>query len=93
MTRVAVLQMCSTPDQAENLRDARTLLKQAGEQGALMGFLPENFSFMGHKERDRLDVAETDGDGPVQQWLAEQAATLGMWIVAGTVPLKNDAGL
>jgi nitrilase len=93
MTRVAVLQMCSTPDQAENLCDARTLLKQAGEQGALMGFLPENFSFMGHKERDRLDVAETDGDGPVQQWLAEQAATLGMWIVAGTVPLKNDAGL
>ena len=93
MTRVAVLQMCSTPDQSENLRDAQLLLRQAREQGALMAFLPENFSFMGYKERDRLEVAEEDGDGPVQQWLAEQAISLGMWIVAGTLPLKNDDGL
>lgn len=93
MTRVAVLQMCSTPDLSENLRDAQLLLQQAREQGALMSFLPENFAYMGYKERDRLEVAETDGDGPVQQWLAEQAMALGMWVVAGTVPLKNDAGL
>lgn len=93
MTRVAVLQMCSTPDQSKNLNDAQSLLRQAREQGALVGFLPENFSYMGYKERDRVEVAEVDGDGPVQQWLADQAMSLGMWIVAGTVPLRNDDGL
>ena len=93
MTRVAVLQMCSTPDVQENLRDALGLLSEARERGAVMGFLPENFSFMGYKEQDRIEVAETDGDGPVQQWLAEQSRALGMWIVAGTIPLKQDAGL
>lgn len=93
MTCVAVLQMCSTPDVQENLRDALGLLREARERGAAMCFLPENFSFMGYKEQDRLAVAETDGDGPVQQWLAEQSRTLGMWIVAGTLPLKQPEGL
>jgi predicted amidohydrolase len=93
MTRVAVLQMCSSPDQAQNLRDARVLLEQARQQGAVMSFLPENFSFMGFKEKDRLQMAESEGSGPVQQWLAEQSRALTMWIVAGTLPLKSDSGL
>ena len=93
MTRVAVFQMCSTPDVQENLRDALGLLREARERGAVMGFLPENFSFMGYKEQDRIKVAEDDGDGPVQQWLAEQSRALGMWIVAGTLPLRQDQGL
>jgi nitrilase len=85
--------MCSTPDVQQNLRDAGILLEQARERGALMAFLPENFSYMGHKEKDRLQVAETDAEGPVQQWLAEQSLGLGMWIVAGTLPLRNGDGL
>lgn len=93
MTCVAVLQMCSTPDVQENLRDALGLLREARERGAAMCFLPENFSFMGYKEQDRIGVAEADGDGPVQQWLAEQSRTLGMWIVAGTIPLQQPGGL
>ena len=93
MTCVAVIQMCSTPDVQENLRDALGLLREARERGAAMCFLPENFSFMGYKEQDRIAVAEADGDGPVQHWLAEQSRTLGMWIVAGTIPMQQPDGL
>jgi nitrilase len=49
--------------------------------------LPENFAFMGAKERYKLAVAEREGAGPIQDFLAVTARELGLWIVAGTVPL------
>jgi deaminated glutathione amidase len=50
--------------------------------------LPENFAFMGAHERDKLAVAEPDGRGPIQDFLAATARELKLWLVAGTVPLK-----
>ena len=53
--------------------------------------LPENFSFMGLRDADKRAVAETDGEGPVQAFLAEVARRLKLWIVAGTTPLRSGA--
>jgi nitrilase len=84
---VAALQMTSVADRERNLVTARRLLAQAREGGACLAVLPENFSFMGRSEAERRAVAETDGTGPVQAAIAASARELGLWIVAGTLPL------
>jgi deaminated glutathione amidase len=90
--KVAALQMTSGPDVAANLAATRALLEQARQSGAGIAVLPENFSFMGMKSSDKRSVAEPDGDGPVQQFLSQQARELSMWIVGGTTPLLIEPG-
>ena len=89
--RAAALQMNSGADVAANLAQARRLLEAARGEGAALAVLPENFAFMGARERDKLAVGEDEGRGPIQEFLARAARELGLWIVAGTVPLKADA--
>lgn len=84
---VAAIQMCSGDDVGANLDDAARLLRRAREGGARLAVLPENFAFLGRHERDKLAVAEADGAGPIQTFLAETAASEGLCIVAGTIPL------
>jgi deaminated glutathione amidase len=88
VTRVAAIQMVSAADVGRNLDDAERLLRAARADGASVAALPENFAFMGHAEADKFAVAEEDGGGPVQSRLAGLAAELGLWIVAGTIPLR-----
>lgn len=88
--RLAAVQMNSGADVAANLRAAGAALEQARAAGATLALLPENFAFMGAREGDKLAVAESDGRGPIQAFLAQAARRLGLWVVAGTVPLKTD---
>ena len=86
-TLVAALQMTSLDDVQANLATARRLLGEARARGACLAVLPENFSFMGRSEAARRAVVEQPGDGPVQSFLAETSFELGLWIVAGTLPI------
>jgi len=88
VTKIAVVQMTSVADVAENLSSAGEFLREARDLGAEMVFLPENFSYMGRQERDRLAVAEDPGTGMVQDWLAQQSRGLGVWLVGGTLPMR-----
>jgi deaminated glutathione amidase len=82
--------MTSGPDVSANLREAAALLEEAAGRGAQLAALPENFSFMGLSDADKRHIAEEDGSGPVQDFLAESARRLGIWIVGGTVPLRGS---
>ncbi|MBN3789801.1 carbon-nitrogen hydrolase family protein [Burkholderia sp. Ac-20353] len=86
--RVAALQMVSTPDVSRNLAEARRLIAEAAGEGAQLVLLPEYFCFMGHKDTDKLALAETYRDGPIQQFLADAARRHGIWVIGGTLPLK-----
>jgi nitrilase len=88
--RVAAVQMNSGDDVAANLAQARRLLTDAAADGAALVVLPENFAAMGADDAYRVPLAEADGAGPLQDFLAETAATLGVWIVGGTLPLVSD---
>jgi nitrilase len=88
MTRVAAIQMVSGPDVGRNLAAAAGLLRECRRCGAQVAALPENFAFMGAAEADKLAVAEEDGAGRIQAEIAGLARELGLWIVAGTVPLR-----
>lgn len=86
---VAALQMNSGASRAANLELAGALLAQAADAGARVAVLPENFSLMGVSDADRRAMAEPQGSGPVQDFLAAAAQRHHMWIVGGTTPLQS----
>jgi nitrilase len=90
MTTVAAIQMTSAADIAGNLAEAGRLLGEARARGSQVAVLPENFAFMGISESDKFAIAEVDDLGPIQEFVASTARELGMWIVAGTIPLRID---
>jgi len=86
--KVAALQMVSATSLAANLQAARALLEQAAQHGAELAVLPEYFCLMGREDTDKLAWRETFGSGgPVQDFLAQAARELGLWLVGGTLPL------
>ena len=87
MKRVAAIQMASGPNVGANLTEAARLISRAVDAGAELIVLPENFAIMGMCEEDKVKVRETYGQGPIQDFLAEQALQHHAWIVGGTVPL------
>lgn len=90
MGKVAAIQMTSSHVVAENLASAEALLREAKDAGALIACLPENFSFIGLKDADKLQVAEPDGNGQVQAFLSETAAKLNLWILGGTIVIRTN---
>jgi nitrilase len=86
--KVAALQMTSGADVEANLAQARALLEEAHAAGARLAVLPENFAFMGMRDADKLAVGETEGQGPIQDFLAATAKRLGLWVIAGTIPIR-----
>jgi predicted amidohydrolase len=88
MTKVASIQMISTADIDENLKSASDLIDQAAKQGAEFLLLPENFPFMGHEEHDKVAILEPFGQGPIQDFLAEQSQKHVIWLMGGTIPLQ-----
>jgi deaminated glutathione amidase len=86
--KLAALQTVSTPDLARNLDAADRLLAQAAAQGVRLAALPEYFCLMGRRDEDKLAIAEDDGAGPIQDFLAAQARRHGLWIIGGTLPIR-----
>jgi deaminated glutathione amidase len=89
MGTVAAIQMTSSHTVADNLAAAGELLREAKEAGADIACLPENFSFIGLRDADKLQVAEPDGDGVVQSFLSETAKKLNMWILGDTIVIRG----
>ena len=91
MGRVAAIQMTSSHIVADNLKVAGMLLHEAKELGADVACLPENFAFIGLRDRDKLQVAESDGEGAAQAFMSETARRLKMWILGGTIVIRSEA--
>jgi nitrilase len=86
---IAAIQMVSTPNVEQNLATALELMQQAKQQGAELIVLPEYWPMMGLRDTDKFAVAELDGSGPLQDFLAEQARLLSVTIIAGSIPLRS----
>jgi deaminated glutathione amidase len=91
MGKVAAIQMTSSHVVADNLAAAGDLLREAKGLGCDIACLPENFSFIGLRDADKLQVAEPDGAGPVQSFLSDTARKLKMWILGGTIVIRGDS--
>ena len=88
MSKIAAIQMASGPQVSANLNEAARLIANAAAAGASLIVLPENFAIMPMKDADRLAAMETDGEGPMQEFLANQARHHGVWLVGGTIPMR-----
>ena len=91
MGKVAAIQMTSSHVVADNLVAAGDLLREAKGLGCDIACLPENFSFIGLRDADKLQVAEPDGAGAVQTFLSDTARKLKMWILGGTIVIRGDS--
>src|ERR1700736_5520339 len=90
MASVAAMQRPSSHVVADNLATAGDLLREAKDLGCDIACLPENFSFIGLRDADKLQVAEPDREGPVQSFLSDTARKLNMWILGGTIVIRGD---
>ncbi len=81
--------MNSGADVSRNLELAGELLGAAAREGCCLAALPENFALMPERGRDKAELAERPGNGPIQEFLAATAEKLGLWIVAGSMPLVS----
>lgn len=89
----AAAQLTSTENLEANLAHCAELAKQAKAAGATLFALPENFAFLGLRERDKFGVAETideDEPGPILSALQAMARDHDMWVAAGGMPERLD---
>ena len=89
---VAAVQMTSTSDREANLKKAEELLNKGVAEGANILSLPENFSFMGENESEKLELAERWSGGPATDFLKSFARLNKVWIVGGSIPVKAEEG-
>jgi nitrilase len=82
--------MVSGPDVAPNLAEAARLVAEAAAAGARLVALPEYFPLIGASDTARLAARETDGAGPIQDFLATTAQKHGIWLIGGSIPLLAD---
>jgi nitrilase len=87
---VAAIQLASGSNVSANLLETARLTEAAVKQGAQMVVLPENFAFIGRHCKDTNSLREAPNDGPLQAFLSQLAARLGIWLVGGTIPLEAD---
>ena len=87
--KVAAVQMSSNDRLEDNLARAGELLAEAQARGCSMAVLPENFAYVGVRDQDKVAIAEADGHGRIQAFLADAARRHSMWIVGGSLPLKS----
>jgi len=88
--KVAAIQLASGTNINANLLTTEKLLEEAARKGVSLAVLPENFAFLGADSADALPYRESEGEGPLQEFLSRLAARLGIWIVGGTIPLEGD---
>lgn len=89
MPKIAAIQMVSSASVKENLKQVEKFFIKAKEEQVDLMVLPENFAFMGMKEGDKIAIAEAQGRGEIQDKIAQWSKQYGLWVIAGTLPLKG----
>jgi nitrilase len=88
--RVAAVQTVSGGNVGENLAQIAPFIARAADAGAQLVLLPEYFGLLGARATDKLAVAERDGSGPQQDFLADNARRHSMFVVGGCVPIATE---
>jgi predicted amidohydrolase len=84
------IQMTATPDLKHNLEMAAYFIAQAVKAKTSLIVLPENFPLLGSDESAKLAIKEPFGQGPIQDFLSQQARYHKVWIVGGTLPIQTE---
>lgn len=92
MANLIALQMTSSPSVRDNIDDIKSQLRALGNitQETLV-VLPECSVCLGGGDKMLLGLAEDYGQGPIQKALSDLSKEFGIWLVAGTIPLKSQS--
>ncbi len=88
--RVSCIQMTSTDSVNDNLQQAEQLITDSVAAGANLVVLPEFFSALSADEKLKINIAEEDGKGMVQDFLAQTAKAKKIHLIGGSIPIKNN---
>ncbi len=88
--KVALVQMASGPDKADNLTKAARLISRAASLRADVACLPELFNYMGDMKSPK--AAETT-QGISLMLMRDLAQSLGIYIVAGSMLIRKKGSL
>ena len=86
--KVALLQLKTLPTPEENLEKIKQMLVQAKQEGADLAVLPEMCCCPYEYSAFVRDAMPENA--PFLQGIAEMAGALGLYVVAGSVPLAAD---
>ncbi|KUF09540.1 carbon-nitrogen hydrolase family protein [Pseudoponticoccus marisrubri] len=88
--RVALLQMCSSDDPAENLVTMQRAIAEAARAGAALILTPEVCNCVSMDRAHQQAVLHPQDSDPVLAGLRMAAADHGIWVLAGSLALKSD---
>lgn len=91
MAKFGIVQMTSGADPEINLKHLKMKLKGLQLQGAKLVVTPENCLVFGSRE-DYLAHAEPLAEGPLQAQVAALAKQLGIWVLIGSMPIRQLDG-
>lgn len=86
--RVACIQVQISPDVEANVAAAEAFVREAAERGATFVLLPEKWNAIGDPEI--LRRAAEPHDGPTLRRVRGWARELGVWILAGSIVVRDD---
>ena len=89
MAKVASIQLSSGPNIQANLLEVGRYIEEISKTDSKLVVLPENFAMMPQNDSEFLLHGETEGAGPIQDFVSEIAKKHKLWIVAGTIPIKT----
>ena len=89
LINVAAIQLKPASSLEDNLTNVAALLSEAAAAGVQLAVLPENFAHYGQKDFTAIGLQESTDDGPVRQFLADQARLNGLWLVGGSLPILD----
>ncbi|SMO78222.1 carbon-nitrogen hydrolase family protein [Ruegeria faecimaris] len=88
-----LLQITSSDDPAENLKMVRALMSEAAGQGARFVLTPEVTNCVSTSSTRQREILQYEEDDLTLAGLREQAASLGIWLLIGSLAIKtHDAG-
>ncbi|MFQ3219929.1 MAG: putative amidohydrolase [Paraglaciecola sp.] len=90
MSNLVALQMTSSPNVTDNLQAVNTALANLTVNEPTLVVLPECFACFGGGDKGQLAIAETFGEGPIQLALYAMAKRYGVWLVAGSMPIRTE---
>lgn len=87
---IALIQMVSGKNWQDNLERAKKFIHEAASNGAGLVVLPEFFiQITTNDDANRFTIAESLGSGIIQDELSNLAKSQGIYLLAGTIPLKS----
>ncbi|NKB77682.1 MAG: hypothetical protein GKR96_11745 [Gammaproteobacteria bacterium] len=88
--RIAAVQLNASDDVNGNLSQVDDYIRLAAAEKCKAVFLPECFGLMQSSRAQLFELAEEDGAGPIQRFLALASARYGIWIFAGSLPFRTN---